>query len=320
MNMHVEPPSIKTPSILVFIHELLDWYYDTHLTRSGSAATAPSSRTSIKWLKAHFGDTPIGDVTQEDTDEFIRLRTAGEIGNPSKLHSIDKDLRLLKAAINRAIRKRRLSPGAAPTFDTNIGWARRERFLTRKEAADFLRAARKYRQMRNGNAAWKLGPEEVFVWIALYSAQRSGRISALRWFPQVDFATRTVDFVDRTKPQTKKRAARQPMHPAMFRVLRRWFRDCGNERGDTVLPAKFNAGEACKELCRLSGVSGVTPHVFRHTFLTWRVAAGVPLFNLSEVTGVSMQTLLTTYAHLMPVTGYDAMISAKAKTISGARV
>jgi integrase len=90
-------------------------------------------------------------------------------------------------------------------------------------------------------------------------------------------------------------------------------------RDSTATPRTSIVAKKCP-LAPVRMDRAVTPHVFRHTFITWRMAAGVTPFHISEVTGVSMQTLLRNYAHLMPVSGYDAMVSAKAKTISGARI
>lgn len=43
-----------------------------------------------------------------------------------------------------------------------------------------------------------------------------------------------------------------------------------------------------------------SPYALRHTFATFAIAAGVPLFELSRFMGTSVEQIGRTYGHLLP--------------------
>jgi integrase len=43
-----------------------------------------------------------------------------------------------------------------------------------------------------------------------------------------------------------------------------------------------------------------TPYALRHTFASWSIAAGVPLFDLARFMGTSVEQIDRTYGHLLP--------------------
>ena len=49
-----------------------------------------------------------------------------------------------------------------------------------------------------------------------------------------------------------------------------------------------------------AGLAYRTPYALRHTFASWAIAAGVPLFELSRFMGTSVEQIGKTYGHLLP--------------------
>jgi len=49
-----------------------------------------------------------------------------------------------------------------------------------------------------------------------------------------------------------------------------------------------------------AGVEHRTPYALRHTFASWSIAAGVPLFDLARFMGTSVEQIDCTYGHLLP--------------------
>jgi integrase len=43
-----------------------------------------------------------------------------------------------------------------------------------------------------------------------------------------------------------------------------------------------------------------SPYALRHTYASWAIAAGIGLFELSRLTGTSVEQIDRTYGHLLP--------------------
>ena len=51
---------------------------------------------------------------------------------------------------------------------------------------------------------------------------------------------------------------------------------------------------------RAAGLDHRTPYALRHTYASFAIAAGVPLFELSRFMGTSVEQIDRTYGHLLP--------------------
>lgn len=302
-----------------YCRELLDWYFENHIMVSATVKTQNVMRGTVKRLKFHFGDIPVEDLDQIHVEDYKQIRAAGGIGmKPSKGTSTSYEIRMLMAAIRRGIAKRKLPMSCHPVIEAGDGPAARERFLSRKEAAQVLKAAKRHRVKRDGQRP-RMTQTEMFAWLALYSGQRRDAIKNLHWVLQVDFARQEIQFQPRDAAITKKRNAKQYIHPALYRAMRRFYHD-RLDKGPTVFTKWFNPNEACQKLANLSGVKGVTPHVFRHTFISWRLAAGCDVFYVASAVGSTPSTIWKSYAHIMPATNKRVMMQAKEQRISGGRI
>jgi integrase len=55
-----------------------------------------------------------------------------------------------------------------------------------------------------------------------------------------------------------------------------------------------------KPACLAAGVEYRTPYALRHTFASWALAAGIPLFQVARVMGTSVKQIDDYYQHLLP--------------------
>lgn len=173
----------------------------------------------------------------------------------------------------------------------------RERWLTRQEAAQLLRAAR--RLDRSG----KYLP--LFILVGLYTGARKEAILGLQW--QANTAGGRVDLdrglIDYRKPgqaQTAKRRSAIPIPPRLRPFLaaaRKRTRQYVLEyQGNPVADVKKGFAAAAQA----AGLADVTPHTLRHTAVTWLVQDGVPLWEVAQWVGMSVEMIERVYGHHAP--------------------
>lgn len=182
----------------------------------------------------------------------------------------------------------------------------RERWLTREEAAKLLRAA------RNLDRASKYLP--LFILLGLYTGARKQAILGLQW--QVNIAGGYVDLdrglIDYRRPgqaQSVKRRSAIPIPPRLMHFLafaRRHTRQYVLEyraptaeevkRGVVAAPLA-DVKKAFAAAAAAAGMPEITPHTLRHTAVTWLVQSGVPLWEVSQWVGMSVEMIERVYGH-----------------------
>jgi integrase len=100
-----------------------------------------------------------------------------------------------------------------------------------------------------------------------------------------------------------KRRAMVPIgdNAPLYRALRRAQRGARTGhviefRGKPVDDIKT----AFQAACRRAGIRDCTPHVLKHTSVSWMVQRGLPFSQITKLTGTSSATLDRHYAHLSP--------------------
>lgn len=103
------------------------------------------------------------------------------------------------------------------------------------------------------------------------------------------------------KRATKKRQPTIPMPRPLLAHMRRW------QRNGQRFAVEFNGrpveriDKAFRQLVKDCGLeSGVVPHTFRHTAITWGMQRGMDPWDASGYFGLSLQTLLEVYGHHHP--------------------
>jgi integrase len=250
----------------------------------GDTAAPWRIAAAIKGLVPFWLGLTVGNVTGETCRAYSRARgrSAG---------TVRRELGVLRAAINYAHKEGRLTRAVA--LDLPNRPEPRDRWLTRKEAAALLRAA-----LREPRVRLYL---PLFILLGLYTGARKEAILSLRW-SQVDLATARIDFNSTGARRTNKRRSRIPVPAKLLAHLRRAGKR-GTELGFVINDNGRRLGDLKRgfsSACRRAGLSGVTPHVLRHSCATWLMQRGVPKWEAAGFLGMSVETLEAVYGHHSP--------------------
>ncbi len=234
-------------------------------------------------LTEFFEGKAATDVTPQTCGAYARWRERS-------VGTVRRELGVLRAALNYAHEHgviTRSVPVELPPPPPG-----RDRFLTRREAAHLLRAAK----TRKARLYMPL-----FILIALYTGRRKEAILSLRW-PQVDFAAGTINFNSVGQAETNKRRGIVKISPRLLPHLKR-ARDRGVELGYVVNIDGKRVGDiktAFRGACSRAGIQGVSPHTLKHTAATWLMQAGTPLWEAAGFLATSVETVERRYAHHHP--------------------
>jgi integrase len=179
---------------------------------------------------------------------------------------------------------------------------KRIRYLTRDEAGKLLDA---------------LKPRSLYVWqlaiTSLYTGMRKGEIVKLNG-DNVNLGEKTISVVD-----TKTNRNRTVYIPGpLLEVLSALPLKPGKpvfQRPNNGTDARFAVSQVFQRTVNDLGLNdGITDsrnkvvfHTLRHTFASWLVSQGQPLYTVSSLLGHTTTQMTQRYAHLMPETKKAAM-------------
>jgi len=167
----------------------------------------------------------------------------------------------------------------------------RTRWLTRKEAATLIRAARQSEQARDYLP--------LFILIGIYTGARMTAILKLRW-TDVDLENGIIDFT-RNDLSEKKKGAKTRIPPRLLWRLRA-HKTRGVEIGYVLhinqAPIK-NPKKSFKTACKKAELEDVTIHTLRHTCASWLIQKNVSPAKIAKHLGhTSPRMIEQTYGHL----------------------
>jgi integrase len=183
----------------------------------------------------------------------------------------------------------------------------RERWLTRSEAARLIRAAWRFRQTRNGELIDKFPRRHVarFALAALYSGSRSGAVldASFERLPGrgfIDLARGVWYRQPEGAVETNKRRPTIPVPPRLLAHMKRW-RANGQRHliefdGQPVGNLYLGFMLAVKD----AGLEDVSPHVLRHTAVSWAMQGGADPFTVGGFVGMTAATIQNVYGHHSP--------------------
>jgi integrase len=163
----------------------------------------------------------------------------------------------------------------------------RDVFLTHAEAEALWRAAH--------SAHLKL-----FIHLALVTGARKEAILQLTW-DRVNLESRRIDFHDPDKAVTNKRRTLSPItaETAVILAEAQKFAETGNViefNGKPVKDIKKGFALAAKK----AGLVNVTPHVLKHTAISWLAQAGCPIERIAALTSTNANTVRRIYQKFAP--------------------
>ena len=254
------------------VGEVLARYADDR----GKAVSAPATLAhSIAALAPFWGDLTCDAVRGSTCRRYERERnrSAG---------TVRRELGVLQAALNHAHGEGMLVHPVKVTLPKP--GESRDRWLTRSEAARLLRGAAPHVRR--------------FILISLYTGRRAGAVLDLTW-TRVDLDVGVIRFKADGAAETNKRRGRVRIRRLACH-LRRW-QDCRAShvimfRGKRLHCIKRGVQRAAER----AGLEGVTPHVLKHTAITWAVMNGASVEEAAEYFDTSPETIRRHYWHHSP--------------------
>jgi integrase len=263
----------------------------------------------IKRLNQWWGAKKLSDVTGDSCRAYQRSR--GNSGGARR------DLEDLRAGINHHAREglhrgevRVLLPPKGPP---------RDRWLTRKEAAQLLwvcwRTRELQRRRRKGDRGPALPTEKYplrhlarFILIGLYTGTRASSIASASPIPAigrsfVDLEAGLFFRLPKGEQDSAKRRPTVPIPPRLLAHMRRWkkrrliVQHFVEFNGKPVKSVK-TAFKRAVVLAKLAAPA--SPHTLRHTAATWMMQNGVNLWTAAGFLGMSVEMLERVYGHHHP--------------------
>lgn len=233
-------------------------------------------------VRAGLGAKTFAELTPFVLNGYIANR------RPVKPISVLRELNMLASAAKFCVENKLAGGGcrfALPKIKMNPP---RPHFLTVEQGNALL----DYFKQKIGNpCAFK------FTRLALATGQRLEAICDLTW-DRVDFNAKLIFFADPELPATNKKRAVAPMTANLFAEMTMWRLKAPHDlRVVPHPPATIQDWfrRASKQL----GFR-VTPHMLRHTAITWMLQAGVDPVQISRLVKLSVQQILNTYGHYRP--------------------
>lgn len=299
----------KLQGVAYPIAKIVAAYEASHLDDEESDVAAPErAKYAFKNIIEHFGALNAPDVDHAHCKDYAKKRRAGKIGRPVSDTTINYEITMLSAAVNYCVENAALidATGAKaklPKASTPSLW-RPQKALRRDS---WVKPEEYYEIMRSVPVRTKgtKGSRKQFTRVFLYlmidfnTAARKGAIEALRWDTQVDFANRLIDFNPPGRRQTAKKRPIVPMNRKLYAVLWKAYQE-RDPKDPHVLPGGGAIRHAFDTAMENAGFGWVTPHVIRHTWITWAYRRGKTKYEVADVTGDDPETLEKHYRHHRP--------------------
>lgn len=271
----------------VMVATLLDDYWEQHASKLPSAERA---RVAIKHLAEFYGVATVSSVTPRTNDRYIaQCRQEGKAEG-----TINQHLNRLRAALRRGVKTGVLTN--APSVPMLKEADPRAHVLDRKQVADLLRACRRLDQQDGANSSHD--HIALFIRLAVYTGARRSALLQLTW-DRIDFRTGTADFRLPGVAQTRKRRAIAALPSKLLRSLQRLRARSTGDRVITFAGRPIaSIKHAFTKVARAAGLPHVTPHVLKHTAVSWALRVASP-WVVSGQTATSIRTLQSVYGKHM---------------------
>lgn len=290
-----EPPRTNGRLSKTAIPDVINLYLTEH---------APSTSDKGVWIGYMavsvldwWGEKVLSDVNKTSCADYVKWRVKQNVTDQTARH----ELKTLRAAINYYHASSYGPLDAVPVVTLPAKSPQKvDYWLTRKQVADRLRAARRIPRCQH---------VVRLILIGVYSGTRPGATMALRWIPSttggwIDLDSETLHRRAIGKKQTKKLQPPVRIHRRLLPHLRRW-READMAKGITNVVHYFGGevADVHKSWAKVATGAGHKPdgpHITRHTCATWLMQSGVDLNEAASYLGMSPETLWNTYGHHSP--------------------
>lgn len=282
------------------ISGVLARYFDEHV-HAGKVLGTDTADKARRHLEQHFALMAPADVAPSDVRAYVRRRDhqarpqpgdGPKIGAHAAGSTVRRELGVLIAALNHAVRERRLSKSDVPEIPLPEAGAPREDYLSEAEVAALFRAAAEDRP------GGRMSRVERWLFLAYHTGRRDMAIRRLTW-RRVNFETGLIDFDEPGRRKTKKRRGIAVMNDTLRAALLRAFDEKGQE-SEYVLDHPGHLRKSMESLRKRAGVAKLHPHLLKHTHITHMLRKGVSVWDASGASATSAATIERVYGKHVP--------------------
>jgi integrase len=247
------------------------------LKEQSHKATASEDVTKLRWVDQFLGGKPLDAITRVSIDRITDAKLAQGCSNAT----VNRTLEVLRAILRKCVNEWEWLD-RAPQIRMLKEPTRRIRFLTQEEAQRLLAALPPH-----------LADMAAF---SLATGLRASNVTGLQW-PQVDLVRRLA-WVHADQAKARK-AIPVPLNAEAVVLMRKWLgkhpTHVFSYRGKPITQVSSKAWYAA---LRAAGIKDFRWHDLRHTWASWHVQNGTPLYALQEMGGWSSVEMVRRYAHL----------------------
>lgn len=247
------------------------------LKEQSHKATIETDKMHFRWLDKHLGGKPLEAITRTLVDRITDARLAEGVSNAT----VNRLLEVVRAVLRKCVNQWEWLD-RAPSIRLLKEPTRRIRFLTRAEAQRLLAAL----------------PEHLadMAAFSLATGLRRANVTGLQW-SQVDLVRR-IAWVHPDQAKARKAIAVPLNAEAVVLIRKRLGKHPTHVfsfRGKPITQVSTKAWYAALEK---AGIEDFRWHDLRHTWASWHVQQGTPLFALQELGGWESPEMVRRYAHL----------------------
>jgi integrase len=281
------------------VAQALDAYREEHCTQK--VIDQRRQENIILRLRGWFGDMAFSDIDIPKCREYADARRKGVVGGKKDTKdrkngadsTIRRELNVLKAAANHAMRWRRLGPTASPptpmpSIEMPVESRKDAEWLTEDEFKTVLRYAE--------------SDLYDYIMIQYHTAARRRSIERLTPF-QVDLARNRINLrrPDETplERNSRKRRPIVPIDPAIRPIIEQLM--AKNGATGWLFGSHKNFYPRFRQLMIDLGMPEKgRPHILRHSRATHLLHQGVPLYAVAKLLGDTVGTVDRVYGHHCP--------------------
>jgi integrase len=247
------------------------------LKEQSQKATIDTDKTHFRWLDQHLEGKALDAITRNVIDRITDAKLAEGVSNAT----VNRVLEIVRAVLRKCVNEWEWLD-RAPKFRMLKEPTRRIRFLTRDEAQRLLAAL----------------PEHLadMAAFSLATGLRRANVTGLQW-SQVDLVRR-IAWVHPDQAKARKAIAVPLNAEAVVLVRKRLGKHPTHVfsfRGEPITQVSTKAWYAALEKAEIEDFRW---HDLRHTWASWHVQQGTPLFALQELGGWETSEMVRRYAHL----------------------
>lgn len=247
------------------------------LKEQAHKATIETDKIHLRWLDPYLTGKCLDAISRSMIDKITEERIAEDVSNAT----VNRMLEVLRAILRRCVNEWEWMD-KAPMVRMLKEPTRRIRYLSREDANNLIAQL----------------PQHLadMVAFSLATGLRRSNVTGLQW-AQVDLERR-IAWIHADQAKARK-AIPVPLNSAAAEIIRK---NLGKHqthvfsyRGNPVIQVSTKAWYAALER---AGIQDFRWHDLRHTWASWHVQNGTPLFALQEMGGWESPEMVRRYAHL----------------------